>query len=255
MDLRNGNKVSLDQIAKKIIVEQHNDDQSRAHVYFYSKHPFRKKSTDKVSDLVGTIERNEIPALEVKGLGEHGLAFSTPSVHKNGFQYAFFEGGTTEPEIFDDLDRHIDSICRRYNIPYFDTNNDQSLQFIIYSNRKLKSMKDTIGTKHYSRVMESLIKRNSTILDLEQIRKYSHDWNMKHCVPPLENQEEERQWKDALRFIQKKDELEDDFLGNIKEKQFSTAETIVKLASKKIKVLFRDQYGTAFAQIRLLHLQ
>ena len=60
------------------------------------------------------------------------------------------------------------------------------------------------------RAMESLIKRNKQILPLEYIKEtLSRDWNSKHCKPPLDNFEFDKQWKCALKFIEQKQQEED----------------------------------------------
>src|SRR5690349_20570278 len=103
-----------------MLIEQHKDDPNKAHVYFYSKEVFPKKSSDRVSDLSGKIDGNEIPAIEVKSLGGHGIAFCTPSPHKNGQKYEII--GTLEPEEFDySMKNNIDSICKKYSIPYLNS--------------------------------------------------------------------------------------------------------------------------------------
>jgi Bifunctional DNA primase/polymerase, N-terminal len=63
---------SLEKIAKEYLVEQHDDEPGSAHFYFYSPISFPKKEPEKILGL------------EVKGLGEHGLANCTGSIHKNG---------------------------------------------------------------------------------------------------------------------------------------------------------------------------
>ena len=65
---------NLDELSRCIVVEQHKDNLSKAHLYFYSNHEFRKKSSD-VTKLGDRIKNNEIPAIEVKGLGEHAITF------------------------------------------------------------------------------------------------------------------------------------------------------------------------------------
>jgi hypothetical protein len=57
-------------MAHKFIVEQHKDNLEKAHIYFYSPIPFPKKSSD------------SILGLEVKGVGEHGIAYCAPSIHQ-----------------------------------------------------------------------------------------------------------------------------------------------------------------------------
>src|SRR3712207_7395656 len=53
------------------------------------------RSSDKNSNLSAKLDANAIPAIEVKGLGEHGLFFCSPSIHKNGQPYQII--GTKEP--------------------------------------------------------------------------------------------------------------------------------------------------------------
>lgn len=50
--------------------------------------------------------------------------------------------------------------------------------------------------------MESLISQNGGIFNQEKIKELSHEWNLKHCSPPLDALEEEKQWKDAIRYIE-----------------------------------------------------
>ena len=74
---------SLQELSKKFLVEQHKDNHQKAHIYFYSPISFPKKNAD---STIG---------LEVKGLGEHGIAFCFPSTHKNGMPYEII--GTIQP--------------------------------------------------------------------------------------------------------------------------------------------------------------
>ena len=72
---RDGEKITLQKMAEKFIVEQHRDCLDRAHIYVYSPIPFPQKSADSVLGL------------EVKGSGEHGIAFCSPSTHRDGMPY------------------------------------------------------------------------------------------------------------------------------------------------------------------------
>ena len=88
---RNGKTIRLEEFANDTLVEWHKDNPDKAHVYFYSPRPFAKKSSDVCNDdMQPNIETlsNKIPAFEVKALGEHGIMFCTPSLHKNGQPYA-----------------------------------------------------------------------------------------------------------------------------------------------------------------------
>jgi hypothetical protein len=114
---RNGSTISLSKLSQWTLVEQHPDDPSKAHVLLYSRKPFPKKSSDN-HYLLDKLSSNEIPAIEVKGLGSHGILFVSPSVHQNGIPYQIL--GTLEPVIADDFVYHLDRICRKYSIPYLD---------------------------------------------------------------------------------------------------------------------------------------
>ena len=64
--------ISLQKLANWTIVEQHQDDPERIHIYIRSTRPFRKKSSNKINlELLKEIDANDIPAFEVKGLGQH----------------------------------------------------------------------------------------------------------------------------------------------------------------------------------------
>src|SRR5215211_3063052 len=117
---RNGQTAALKQVAEKFIVEQHLDDTNKAHIFFYSEIPFVKKSSD-----VNIIGKNDelAPAIEIKATGLHGIAYCTPSVHKNGQRYQIL--GTARPvKLSEDqanqMMQHIDSICKKYDLRYLE---------------------------------------------------------------------------------------------------------------------------------------
>ena len=172
------------------LVEQHLDDLSKTHILLYSRKPFPKKSSDNHS-LSDKLNSNEIPAIEVKGLGSHGILFVSPSVHQNGTPYQIL--GTLEPVIADDFVSHIDNICRKYSIPYLEvasSGNGKALTPI----QELFKPDFTIFEGHnrhetLMRAMESLIARNSGISSIEEIKLLAQQWNQKHCSPPLDDKE------------------------------------------------------------------
>jgi hypothetical protein len=66
--------------------------------------------------------------------------------------------------------------------------------------------------------MESLLLRNQRILSHEKIKKLSEEWNLNHCIPPLDAQEVDKQWKCALNFVEQDNknlEKYDELNGNI----------------------------------------
>jgi hypothetical protein len=198
----------LEDLARHVIVEQHDDDSTKAHILLYSRKPFPKKSSDKTSiSTANKIQSNEIPAVEVKGLGSHGILFVSPSIHKNGYPYEII--GTKEPEIVDDFAQHLDNIFKKYNIQYLDATNDNDNDIAITPIEDLFKPDYIVLEGHnrheaLMRAMESLIVRNSSILTLDNIKEYAKDWNIQHCSPPLDDKELEKQWKCALKFVSRK---------------------------------------------------
>ena len=175
-------------------------------------HPFRKKSSDKQnSELAASINDNLIPAIEVKGEGDHGLFFCTPSIHKNGYRYEIL--GTRTPVIDNNFDERLNNIFRKYNIPYLESTHLSGKSQIPIS--ELFSPKTKIYEGHNRheallRIMESLIRRTRNIFSEEEIKKLCKQLNESHCVPPLDNREFEKQWLDAKKFIALRSDIKDE---------------------------------------------
>jgi hypothetical protein len=209
---RNGKTVSLRDVAEKFIVEQHKDNPNKAHIYFYSEIPFVGKSSD--TNKVGTekIASDEVPAFEIKGMGTHGIAYCTPSVHKNGEHYRII--GTLRPETLDantahEMMQHLDSICKRYGLQYLENThhggNGKALPSIADLFKEDYVVKEG-HNRHEAllRIMESLMVRLRSVMTHSEIEEIAHKWNKNHCRPPLDDIEFEKQWKYAITYIEKK---------------------------------------------------
>lgn len=195
----------LDKMAAHVLVEQHKDDRNKAHVYFYAIKPFPKKSSDKVNpDLAQKIAKDEIPAIEVKGLGQHGISYCTPSIHQNNHPYQII--GTLEPTTVNDFEKHIDSICKKFGIPYLEAAKEDGSTSIVTIGDLWKDDSQVLEghNRHEAimRIMESLLRRCYDYPEeiLYQLAKWK---NNKMCVPPLPEEELQRQWKSAKDFIVK----------------------------------------------------
>jgi hypothetical protein len=246
---RNGKTVTLAKLAQWTLVEQHLDDVNKAHIY--SHRPWPKKSSDSSGSLTTKVKNNEIPAIEVKGLGAHGIFFCTPSIHKNGQPYQII--GSQEPVIADDFLEHIDNICKKYSILYLDDNGNGSRIGLVPIRDLFKpEFKIVEGHNRHEalmRVMESLITRTSDILSYEQIYSLAKEWNRQHCSPPLDDKEFEKQWKCAIKYISNnKDGNNGNNYSNNGINQ-TTAAVLFELSSRNTKELFKDQYGTAYAKV------
>jgi hypothetical protein len=240
----------LEELSRHVIVEQHKDDLSKAHLYFYSDYPFKKKSSDAIR-FKDKIENNEIPAIEVKGLGEHGIAFCSPSLHKNGYPYEII--GTKEPKtcgkVVEDL---LFDIYKKYEL----TVNENSLSQRIPIQKLFED--DFVILEGHNRhegilrAIESLIYRNKNILSEEKIKELSFDWNQKHCDSPLDNKEFEKQWNSAKNFlaknrISKKDESPED----ISKEQENAISKILKSIKERYIDVFTDQLNEYYITLKI----
>ena len=197
---------SLQEMAQHFLIEQHKDNASKAHVYFYSTIPIVSKSSSVNTVGAWKIENNEVPAFEIKSKN-NTISFCTPSVHKNGEHYEII--GTTEPIALGDkpateLMHHLDRIFKKYGLQYLDIANGNGkaltpmtdlfrADFVIVQN----------NNRHEAllRIMESLIRRMAGIWSLDRIKQECRVWNNEHCVPPLDEKEFEKQWRQATKYI------------------------------------------------------
>lgn len=121
------NKIAIDEMmpkgvldyAKKTLIELHPDDSGKCHIYFYTNEPVPKKSSDMVNPRQAQqLKNNEIPALEVKGDGKHGIMYVTPSIHKNGSRYEII--GIETPLLLNEIGLVIDGVCKKFGMGYLE---------------------------------------------------------------------------------------------------------------------------------------
>ena len=109
--------------------------------------------------------------------------------------------------IANDFEQHIDIICRKYGISYFDNGNGTDKLSLIPIKDLFKSDIKICGgnNRHEAllRIMVSPLIRNRSILSSDVIRNLAMEWNGEHCLPPLDELEFNEQWKCALRFVAK----------------------------------------------------
>ena len=110
----------------------------------------------------------EIPAIEVKSEGKHGIMYCSPSIHKNGHPYQII--GTAIPTVLDkeqseDLENSINEIYERYGSK--SDNSKIPIHELFNPDFKICARNNRSGA--LMRVMESLISRNRNILTESQI--------------------------------------------------------------------------------------
>jgi len=210
IDLDNKNAIEefckngLEELKQQTLVEQHADP-NKMHIYFIVEREISNKASDKTNtELLNKINTNEIPALEVKSNGK-GLMFVADSPHADGSNYQII--GTRKPKVFNaqDIENRIKWICDKYSITYgFSNNNNSNYQTPIEDLWKPETKILEGHNRHLEllHIMESLLQNNRK-MPLEIIKQMAYLWNQNHCVPPLDDVEFERQWKDAVRFVSK----------------------------------------------------
>ena len=195
---RNKKTISIQKLGQKFLVEQHRDNPDKAHIYFYSPISFPKKSADSVLGL------------EVKGLGEHGIVFCSPSIHKDGYPYEII--GTTQPIVLNEtqareLIQHLDQICIKYGIPYLekDSRLDSELKSIVKSLTINHDVRIPKGQRHTTliSVADSLLFNHSSKgkKTVDQLKGFFDQINDEICELPLTWGERDSIWESALDFV------------------------------------------------------
>ncbi|HEU5119472.1 MAG TPA: hypothetical protein VFT71_00675, partial [Candidatus Nitrosocosmicus sp.] len=191
------NVKDLNELSQICIVEQHRDQPHKAHIYFYSAHDFQKKSSD-AKKFKEAIEKEKLPAIEVKGLGSHGIAYCTPSLHKNGYPYEIM--GIKIPKVFGkEIEEGLFQIYKKYGLVEDEDINKIPIEKLFESGFKILAGHN----RHEAllRVMDSHLAKYGQRISEEDIKSLAHKWNEEHCDPPLPEEDFERQWKDAKKFI------------------------------------------------------
>jgi hypothetical protein len=251
---KDGNTISLEKLAKWTIVEQHKDNLAKAHIYIISTRPFKNKSTTAINQgLVKDNNNTEIPAIEVKC--EKRIMFVSPSIHKDGYPYEILD--CKEPALCDEFEYHLNNIFKNYGKPYLESNNstdnNNSNSSLILIDELFKP-ETTILKGHNRheavlRISESLIQRNKKILSLDNIKELASVWNQQHCKPPLDQKEFERQWNDALKFIDRtKNEIS---INDNNNSELNSEINLVEIVRQNCIELFIDQYNIPYASVKM----
>lgn len=206
----------IDKLAEKTIVEQHPNNKNKAHIYVYTTKPIFKKSSDYTnSKLAEQMDSNDIPAIELKGEGKHGIMYCTPSPHKDGSTYQIL--GTKTPVIMDGIEKVVRDICEKYKLGI---GNDGVIPM------KLLMDPDTKIHEGHNRHLAVMRYAESILRRYPKMTKDEFDglvvlWNNNHCVPPLSESELEKQKICAVNFIS--DQIEEE---------------------KRLKEIAKHNYGT-----------
>jgi Bifunctional DNA primase/polymerase, N-terminal len=216
-----GKTKNLQDLAKTFIIEQHRDNPNKAHIYFYSDIPFEKKSSDVVATTATLDQKTSpenIPAFEVKGKATHGIAYCWPSYHKDGHRYEII--GTNEPVVMNPGEAHgfmdhLDAICRKHKLKYLKDSSSSVSAYGEYGESDSQGADELfqVDVKIYEghnrhlavlRACDSLLRKFHRDFSEDEIREMAWNWNEKHCEPPLDDKEFEKQWQQSKKWIARK---------------------------------------------------
>ena len=190
---------SREEIINDTLCEFHDDQPHKMHIYGYSSYPIPKKSSDSVhKEFVSKIDANEIPALEVKGSGKHGIMFCAPSIHKNGSFY--HTGPCLKPKLMNGIEKKIDKICKRFGIQYLDRENESGIPIeeLVDGNISIPE-----GHNRHLAILRLAEHFVATIPNLTntELRRRVMERNQTICTPPLPDREIDKLLEQAIKFV------------------------------------------------------
>ena len=140
--------------------------------------------------------------------------FVSPSIHKNGFNYEII-GNTKEPLLLSSLQaielmRHIDNICVKYGLKYFEKEKNkiltEPLKKIIKTLKIEPELQNSIneGQRHLTMLSfaDSLLVHHKNKQGREKLKTFFLSVNDNLCLPPLPEKEINSIWKSAEEFVE-----------------------------------------------------
>jgi DNA replicative helicase MCM subunit Mcm2 (Cdc46/Mcm family) len=222
----NSQVVTMQGLAESTLLEQHPDAPGKLHMYVYSRHPFKNKSSDAGKPW---FNKETMPAIEVKGT--KCLMFCTPSMHEDGHRYQFINHRL--PTISDDLERIINDLLSTHGIDYL-SKDDKRGRETQQKNDKSRVINE--GSRHTELLREMNARLHDFIRTkpLEEIKQMCIKFNNLYCRPPLEIKEFEKMWNDAVIHVAEEEqekETEKEAIGS----SYSTASTEFLTVSEAIR--------------------
>lgn len=193
------------ELSQVTIVEQHRDDISKAHVYFYTQYVLKKKSSDATRNLKERLDSNAIPAIEVKCQSD-GLAYCTPSPHKGGYNYEII--GTKEIGRFDGkkIEDNLYKVYEKYGLIIGnESRNEWTNKIPMEELLKPDFIIEAGHNRHEAvlRVIEYYYLKLREYKTIDEISDISWEWNLNHCNPHISKLDFDRQLSDGIRFVDK----------------------------------------------------
>ena len=166
---KDGTPITPDKLAEQTLVEQHSNDPTKLHLYVYSKHPFKNKTSDAGK---AWFNKQTMPAIEVKGT--KSLMFCTPSMHKSGHRYQFLK--QIVPGISDNLEGIIHDVLSKYDIEYL-SRSDKGTRDRQRTNDESKTVNE--GSRHTQllREMNAKLYEHIRMKSLKEIKQMCNAYN------------------------------------------------------------------------------
>ena len=149
--------------------------------------------------------------IEIKGQGEHGIAFCTNSIHKDGKPYGII--GTRDPLVLTELAareliQHLDQVCVKHGIQYLEKVGGlpEQMKSMIKNLQIDTRLKLSEGERHTNliSIANSILFRYSDSESELKLYKFFQQINQHLCQPgPLSKSEYDSIWKSAVRFAHK----------------------------------------------------
>ena len=187
------------------LMEQHADMPHKAHTYFYLERPIKNKRVSGSEDKLGH------PAIEIKSDGPDGIHIVSPSIHSGGHRYEIVSTGRF-PKVrkADDIEQHIDEICKKYEIPYLNTEQrfgyeETDFQKYIKPDFKIGESEGRrpallVVCNHYFWKRQERLDDPDMFTEVLQLAK---QWNQQHCTVLLSDEQVEYQNECAFRNAKK----------------------------------------------------
>ena len=230
---KNNIHTELQKFAEKTIVEQHKDELTKAHIYFYTPIPFPQKTPDLILGI------------EVKSIGDHGIMFVSTSIHKNGFNYEII-GDSKEPLLLSssqaiELIRHLDNICIKHGIKYLEKERNKILTEPLKKIIKTLKVESefqhfiTEGQRHITMLSfsDSLLIKHRNRKSKEDLKTFFLLVNDSICLPPLLENEINSIWKSAEKFV---DDLD---IHEQKNRTLSEKQSLIENVTENIMSKYR----------------
>ena len=195
-----GHQFTLEQMSEIVYVVQHSDDKTHCHIYWISSKPMSKRTIDKDRNILDQIRHNKLPSVEIKAAGD--IAFCSGGYHESSNRYEPI--GTTELCIIEELGEHIESICRKYDLPVSDVERNKIRRLALARSKFNSPLKpkstlyDYDLSKDWTDIFENsrnntlfdrarrYLRKNKDLLSAKTFRILVHSWNEKYCKPPLD---------------------------------------------------------------------